>query len=228
MKNSSNYQAESLGEWLVIATLGLVAPAQERIKLEIEAHYADAVKSNLDLGLAPEEAESAALLELGDPKTAAKSFRKRHLTEKEGEQVQELLDKYHKWNAAGWRWFDLVVSWLCGIVVYLMASSTPHMTLRFCMILLACQMAGGALIRMIFFLSHQAVIEFAFARKMFMFHILNMAIYLILVAAFTCAMVNSFGPILGYTPVLIRFIRLLRFWLKLRCLQTDPPGAVKT
>lgn len=38
---------KNLGQWLEVATSGLVAPAKERIQMEIEAHYAEAVANHM-------------------------------------------------------------------------------------------------------------------------------------------------------------------------------------
>jgi hypothetical protein len=89
MKDSSEYRAESLAEWVVVATFGLADSARERIKLEIEAHHAEAAKALVQAGASQENAEASALLELGDPKAAAKSFRQRHLTVEEERDAAE-------------------------------------------------------------------------------------------------------------------------------------------
>lgn len=81
-------KAHDLRAWLRIATMGLAAPAKERIRLEVEAHHAEAVAAHLHEGLSEPDAHSAALAELGDPDEAANCFRKQHLTAREAEQVE--------------------------------------------------------------------------------------------------------------------------------------------
>ena len=81
-------KAHDLRAWLRIATMGLAAPAKERIRLEVEAHHAEAVAAHLHEGLSEPDAHSAALTELGDPDEAANCFRKQHLTAREAEQVE--------------------------------------------------------------------------------------------------------------------------------------------
>jgi len=71
----------TLNQWLEIATYDLVAPAKERIRSEIEAHYAEAVANHLARGVSQGEAEMAALAELGSAPAAAKKFSKQFLSE---------------------------------------------------------------------------------------------------------------------------------------------------
>ncbi len=78
----------TLSEWLEIATKKLAVPAKTRIRPEIEAHYADAVASHLANGSSVYAAWALALAELGDAKTAARRFRKSHLTEQEAERIK--------------------------------------------------------------------------------------------------------------------------------------------
>lgn len=83
MKRCSTPGEELLAEYIVLATFGLVAPARERIQMEIEAHYAEGVSRRLGEGMLPEQAEIAAAQELGDPHAAARQYRRRYLTEDE-------------------------------------------------------------------------------------------------------------------------------------------------
>jgi hypothetical protein len=84
----------SIAEWLETATRKLTAPAKERIRLELEAHYADGMESHLANGCPEAEAQAAALAELGDPAAAAKRFRREHLTEKEAKRVESILSEF--------------------------------------------------------------------------------------------------------------------------------------
>jgi hypothetical protein len=82
-------QPKNLAEWLEIATDGLAAPGRERITREIEAHYAAAVESHLAQCESEPVAQVSALEELGDAKTARRSFRKRHLTKQQEDWLEE-------------------------------------------------------------------------------------------------------------------------------------------
>ena len=83
---------KSLPEWLNTATENLSAPAQERIKLEIESHFEQAMENHRGEGLTESQAQVRALTELGDARAAAKSFRKSYLTATES----KVLDV--EWN----------------------------------------------------------------------------------------------------------------------------------
>jgi hypothetical protein len=91
MRIFQKQKAHDLQAWLRITTMGLAAPAKERIRLEVEAHHADAVAAHLQEGLSESDAQSAALIELGDADEAANCFRKQHLTVREAEQVKEAV-----------------------------------------------------------------------------------------------------------------------------------------
>jgi len=81
-------RVHTLSDWLELATGKLAAPAKERIKVEIEAHYTDAVGGHLKNDLSESAAQVAALAELGDASAAARRFRRRHLTEWEAQMVK--------------------------------------------------------------------------------------------------------------------------------------------
>ena len=108
-----------LTAWIVLATDGLVASARERIKSEIEAHYADSVANHLTDGMTQAEAEALALGELGDINVAAKGFRKRYLTEQEEAWLREYEAKYRQMavKRKGLLWY-LGVCGLIGLVAY--------------------------------------------------------------------------------------------------------------
>lgn len=80
--------AQTLSEWLDIAMRKLTDASKQRIRTEIEAHYAEAVEAHREHGLSEAEARSKALKELGDAKAAARRFRKQHLTEREDERLK--------------------------------------------------------------------------------------------------------------------------------------------
>jgi hypothetical protein len=73
-------QPQNLSAWLDIATRNLVPSAQARVRAEIEAHFADAVRSKQTAGATEPNAQGAALVELGNPRTAARRFAREYLT----------------------------------------------------------------------------------------------------------------------------------------------------
>ena len=97
----------SLSGWLHLATTGLAAQPQARIRSEIEAHYVEAVGFYLAGDASESTAQAAALAGLGDPKVAAKRFRKSHLTAWE----EEWLKSWEKPFLSRDYWWLLLV---CG------------------------------------------------------------------------------------------------------------------
>lgn len=119
-----------LTAWIVLATDGLVAPARERIKQEIEAHYADAVARHMTEGLPRATAEAQALDELGDINVAAKGFRKRYLTEKEEAWLQEMETGWRQTAPRRRRIFPVIcitTGLLLGLLAVLSTWIRPHL-----------------------------------------------------------------------------------------------------
>jgi hypothetical protein len=95
------YLMYDIHAWLRFATRGLPVPAKRRIRLEVEAHYAEAVASHRKEGLSETYAQKKALAELGDAGRAAECFRKRYLTTREAEGVDAAFSRL------GSRWWLL-------------------------------------------------------------------------------------------------------------------------
>jgi hypothetical protein len=87
------YSMYDIQAWLRFATRELAVPAKKRIRLEVEAHYAEAVASHRKEGLSETDAQKKALAELGDAGKAAKCFRKRYLTTREAEGVERAFSR---------------------------------------------------------------------------------------------------------------------------------------
>jgi hypothetical protein len=109
---------QNLAQWLDVSTERLSAPAKQRIKLEIESHFQDAVEAYRNEGQTESEAQACALTDLGDAKTARKHFRKSHLTEKEAKELGKVWGGYRKGKGGGWLLglhLDVVLLYLfCG------------------------------------------------------------------------------------------------------------------
>jgi len=82
------HQVKTLPEWLEIATRKLTDASKERIRAEIEVHYAEAVEAHRENGLSEADAQTKGLTDLGDAKAAARRFRKQHLTERENRTLK--------------------------------------------------------------------------------------------------------------------------------------------
>ncbi len=105
-------QPYELHAWLRIATEGLATRAKERIRLEIEAHHAEAVSDHLRKGLSESDARSAALAKLGNARKAAKCFRECHLTTREADGLQRVFSRQ------GSRWWLLFNYIYCACLFF--------------------------------------------------------------------------------------------------------------
>ena len=92
---SPHPSVRNVDDWLVIATKDLAPVGKVRICAEIEAHFADGVESHLAEGHSLAQSRDAVLAELGDPFSAGKRFRKRHLTVKEAAFIQTLISRFY-------------------------------------------------------------------------------------------------------------------------------------
>jgi hypothetical protein len=79
-----------LQSWLAIATDGLAAEGKERVRWEIEAHYAEAVEEQIRTGVDEATAREVALDELGSPKAAKERFTRVHFTETENDWLDQV------------------------------------------------------------------------------------------------------------------------------------------
>jgi len=121
--------AQSLSEWLDLATQDLVPSAQARIRTEIEAHYNEAVQTRLVNGSPDDAAQATALADLGSAKSAARRFRREYLTAKESQKAAQLMLSVKR----GGSWLHLYL-WLNIMApVYLSDSYNPGaLRYRFC------------------------------------------------------------------------------------------------
>jgi hypothetical protein len=94
MNQINNSKADGLlSWWLAVATKDLAVSSKKRIAREIGLHYAEAVESHLAQGESEDAAPINALKDLGEPKAAAKKFRRSHLTRREEQKLLELKKK---------------------------------------------------------------------------------------------------------------------------------------
>jgi hypothetical protein len=127
MKHCSTPGEESLAEYIVLATFGLVSSARERIQMEIEAHYAEDVSRRLGEGMSQEQAEIAAVQELGDPGIAARQYRKRYLTEEEVSWLRQFEGRGRsQWptRTIGWIVLGLGIGFVSFVLLAWLAFST--------------------------------------------------------------------------------------------------------
>jgi hypothetical protein len=115
-------ESRKLAEWLEIATKGIAVSGKERITREIEVHYAEAVESHIAKGEPEPVAQANALGDLGDPMVAGKSFRKKHLTEKEATVVQRLQNES---GSVRWLLFDFLFAPFLLLIIHPVVDHSP-------------------------------------------------------------------------------------------------------
>jgi hypothetical protein len=235
MKKVSANGAQELTAWVLLATYGLVAPARERIKREIEAHYAEAVDGHLAEGLSRNEAEAVSLLELGEIRDAAKAFRKRHLTE---EEVISLHGRYEVNcninGQAGWYfWYMVFITCVTSLFLWSNADLRPIGTPSFFAITLwSCNLSfifSGLRFR---YLAKNSLVGPAFWRKLLVLELTNSWSLVLFWQAFLALQVSSRMPVAGVYCFMASLLCIFGFisssknfrvWRKLRY---DRPDAV--
>ncbi len=100
--------AQTLSEWLEIATGKLVPSAQARVRSEIEAHYAEAVQSHMAAGATEPAAQAAALADLGDAKAAARRLGRNYLTKTDAEIVTKIVNDASR-DIVPWGFISLLI-----------------------------------------------------------------------------------------------------------------------
>ena len=105
----------SLNAWLDIATKGICQEGKERIQGEVSCHYEDALHDSLQQGVTQIQAHIAAMESLGDPRKAAKGFRRSYLTEKEAEWLEHAKDPMSWRFRVGVYWFVLYCGFGLGL-----------------------------------------------------------------------------------------------------------------
>jgi hypothetical protein len=202
---SQKQQTTSLYLWLKVATIGLATPAKERIRVEIEAHYAEAVATHREEGLSESDASMAALVELGDPNKAAKSFRKKHLTAREAEQIAQAVDK-----ANSYLW--LMSCYLLFILGLFVVFCAPHRLDSW--MLLSAGIFAGVIIPTFNFImirskrSHPALL--------YLIQMIGFSLYVIILNSSSTRVLSAGGLLLIAAFGFFNISPSLRIWLKLR------------
>ncbi len=85
----SKISPSTLADWLAVATGDLVPSAQARVRPEIEAHYAEAVRVHWEGGLPETQAHAAALADLGNAHSASLRFNQQYLTQPDANNLTQ-------------------------------------------------------------------------------------------------------------------------------------------
>ena len=80
----------TVSEWVDAATRGLADEAKDRIRREVEGHYIDALRHNLESGLSDVAAHRAAVAGLGNVRHARRAFRRVHFTKRQAKGLDYL------------------------------------------------------------------------------------------------------------------------------------------
>jgi hypothetical protein len=90
-------------QWFAIATKNIAESELPKLRNELENHVLEAIAAHEQMSHSKFEAEQKAVLELGDPKIAARGFARSHLTTEEARRVgleTVFIPKWTKWAGA--------------------------------------------------------------------------------------------------------------------------------
>lgn len=218
----------TLSDWVDIATRKLTNASKERIWAEIEAHYTQAVEAHRESGLPELDARKTALIQLGDARAAAKSFRKRHLTERE----EKTLEAANKAGRSVWNLLVYYGVFLVFTNVYVLESMIirfhnpwPYLGFQFVLFIfipttafVVARRSGTRPNRHV--LLTEALTDYV---------VRSLLLYFIFCAFNPFPASNAFWSNLAFMPYLPRFLFSLHVWIKLRRLGIPaPPNSVQT
>jgi len=110
---------QNLANWLDVAIGDLIPSAQNRVRREIEAHFAEAVQNQLASGLTEPAAQAAALADFGSPKAAARRFRREYLTQIHANQIIKIVNTSSR-DLVPWMFIGLLVLAIDGLTLGLL------------------------------------------------------------------------------------------------------------
>src|SRR5580700_2617599 len=84
-------EPRTLEEWLRAATDDLLPTDRERVSLEIQCHYTDAVERHIAQGAPMESAKKNALAELGPASDAANRFNTYYFTQSQQKRLNGIV-----------------------------------------------------------------------------------------------------------------------------------------
>jgi hypothetical protein len=117
--------------WFATATKNIAESELPKIRNELEAHVFEAVQAHQQTGISTLEAEQKAVLELGDPKIAARGFARSHLTTEEARRIgleTVAIPKWVKWTGAI---FMIAIAFVFIMFPVWISTTYPTMTTAF-------------------------------------------------------------------------------------------------
>jgi hypothetical protein len=124
----SGWHIMNFETWFETATKNIAQSELPKLRNELENHVFEAVQAHQQIGMMALEAEQKAVLELGDPKIAARGFARIHLTKRDWRRIHS--------PSLGLRLFSLIfaVLWwivweqdILGVLRMLSHDSTVHL-----------------------------------------------------------------------------------------------------
>jgi hypothetical protein len=86
-QRDSGWHIMNFETWFETATKNIAQSELPKLRNELEAHVFEAVQAHQQIGMTALEAENKAVLELGDPKIAARGFARTHLTKRDWRRI---------------------------------------------------------------------------------------------------------------------------------------------
>src|SRR5580704_16871595 len=99
-------EIRTFDDWLGFATKELMPTDRERVRLEIQAHYTDAVERHVTEGASMESAQKKALAELGSAVGAATRLCTYYFTQRQQKRLNAVVR-----NARDPWWFSFYCVW---------------------------------------------------------------------------------------------------------------------
>ncbi len=143
MNDPDTGKAQSIEQWLRIATHDLCDEAADRIYSELFDHYDLALEAAIEAGASPEAAQVEAVESLGDAEEAGRSFRQNNLTWFEASICRNMGRR----PSIGWRLVHGGFLTFAGMQVWSFEPGTYEWGAGTC--LLAAMIAGTSLVYMV-------------------------------------------------------------------------------
>jgi hypothetical protein len=117
--------------WFEIATKNIAKTERSKIRNELEAHVFDAINAHQQTGMTMLDAEQKSVLELGDPKVAAREFERTYLTTEQARRVGLETASFPKWVKWAGAIFLIAMTFVFIMVPVWTSSTYPTLTTAF-------------------------------------------------------------------------------------------------
>jgi hypothetical protein len=117
--------------WFEIASKNIAKSELSQLRNELENHVFDAIHFHQQTGISMLEAEQKAVLELGDPKIAARGFARTYLTTEQARRVGLETGSFPKWVKWAGVIFLIAMTFVFIMVPIWTSSTYPTLTTAF-------------------------------------------------------------------------------------------------